>query len=113
MVKNVTIPHKAVSFKRDSSARIGTCLQGYVDISYEKLVNAFGEPEEGDGYKTDAEWVLRFEDSTVATIYNYKDGVNYNGPEEGIPTELIEDWHIGGVSKIAVQRVLGVLQALE
>lgn len=81
-----------------------TSLQGYVDASYKQIVKVFGKPGDGDGEKVDAEWEIIFEDGTVATIYNYKDGKNYNG-EEGTKTEDITDWHIGGTDKKAVERV--------
>lgn len=82
----------------------GTCLQGGIDISYAELVKKLGEPTNGDGYKVDAEWEIKFGDGTVATIYNYKDGKNYNG-KEGLDVEEIRDWHIGGNKKDAVEKV--------
>jgi len=76
----------------------GTSLDGYVTRTLAEMVEAFGEPHrhvEG-GDKTDAEWVLRFDDGTIATIYNYKDGKNYLG-DEGLAVEDIAEWHIGGL----------------
>jgi len=82
-----------------------TCLQGYIDISYKDLVEKLGEPSENyDDYKSDAEWQLEFEDGTVATLYNYKDGRNYLGAE-GLDKEEIRDWHIGGNDTRAVEKV--------
>jgi hypothetical protein len=72
-----------------------TCLQGYIRATYSELVEVFGEPE-GGGDKTTAEWCLRFEDGTVATIYDWKE----------YETPMYEyDWHIGGHNKKAVDRV--------
>jgi hypothetical protein len=83
----------------------GTSLQGSLAISYSTLVEIFGsEHSEGDGYKVDAEWQLQFSNGVVATIYNYKDGVNYCG-EDGLPVEDITDWHIGGKSRLAEKTV--------
>lgn len=79
----------------------GTSLMGYVDASFQELMAVFGEPFNGDGYKVDAEWVLETPYG-VATIYNYKDGINYNGPS-GTPREQIRDWHIGGHSAKVVR----------
>lgn len=85
----------------------GTSLQGYVDISYAELVEAFGEPDPGDGFKVDAEWTFLVEDTEVldtpsglaaVTIYNWKDGPSYGG----MPVEDIRDWHIGGHNERAV-----------
>ena len=74
----------------------GTCLMGHLDADYQLLVEKLGEPHyNGDAYKTDAEWDIEFEDGTVATIYNWKDGKNYCG-DEGLPIEDISEWHVGG-----------------
>lgn len=88
----------------------GTSLMGYTDASYQELVDIFGEHTECDGYKVDAEWVLEFEDGKVATIYNYKTGVNYLG-SDGMPVEEIRDWYIGGFDDIVVSRVTDILKA--
>lgn len=86
----------------------GTYLQGYIQANYIDLVETFGQPFEGDNYKTDAEWNICFEDGTRATIYNYKTGKNYCGAE-GLDVEDIKDWNVGGFDKKAVERVLTVL----
>lgn len=87
----------------------GTSLQGYCDedTTYQELVEAFGEPEESDGYKVDANWRIKFNDGTVATIYNYKTGKNYNEDGEGLDVEdmIGQHWHIGGNSIEAEQKV--------
>ena len=72
----------------------GTSLLTEMDVSYQKLVALFGKPDCFDNYKTDAEWIVEF-DGHLLTIYNYKDGKNYNGTK-GLATEDITDWHIGG-----------------
>ena len=82
--------------KADLDAISFTFRVGQVDASFDQLVRCFGEPhDEGDGYKTDVEWLLQFEDGTVATIYNWKDGPNYLGAA-GTPVDRITHWHIGG-----------------
>lgn len=78
------------------------CLQGYIKISYSKLVEAFGEPTEGDAYKVDAEWIIEFATGEIGTIYNYKNGKNYCDGN-GLATENIVDWHIGGSSDAVVR----------
>jgi len=88
----------------------GTCLQSYLTANYADLVTAFGPPMDGDDYKTDAEWVVRIND-TVATIYNWKNGPAYCGAE-GIPTEQITRWNIGGRSHAAVELVERLLEGL-
>ena len=88
----------------------GTALQGEITETYANLVNVFGHPHhDGDGYKTDAEWDLKFDDGTIATIYNWKNGVNYLY-NEGLQVEDITEWHIGGTNKRAVDLVVKALQ---
>ena len=82
-----------------------SCLQGYINTNYETLVACFGQPQEGDGYKVQAEWSIKFSNGVYATIYDWKQGDDYNGPGCGIPAEAVTDWHIGGMSKKAVQCV--------
>lgn len=95
--------------KAEASAVNGTHLQGYVDTTYARLVEVFGEPHfDGDGYKVDAEWVLETP-AGVATIYNYKSGKNYNG-EDGLPVTSITDWHIGGHNKDVVGHIVGAVE---
>ena len=85
-------------------------LQGHIHVPYNDLVKTFGDPGIGVD-KTDAEWRIKFKDGTIATIYNYKDGYNYNGPA-GLPVERIKDWHIGGFEQTAVERVVRVIADL-
>lgn len=71
----------------------GTSLQGEIIVTYRQLVAVLGLPAEGDGYKTDAEWVIEFDDGVCITVYNWK-----NGPC-CVPFVNIEDitvWHVGG-----------------
>lgn len=87
----------------------GTSLQGYMDISFDEIEEILGKPNmEGDPYKVDAEWGIKFSDGTVATIYNYKTGRRYLG-NEGLDVRDIRDWHIGGHNKSVVARVCKLL----
>jgi len=81
-----------------------TCLVGQIVVSYKTLKRIFGKPTDSDGYKSDAEWEIEFEGGQVATIYNYKDGKNYNG-RSGTPKTKITDWHIGGRTKEVVELI--------
>ena len=82
----------------------GTHLQGVVRVSYQDLRQIFGQDTCYDDYKSDAEWVVKFGDGQIATIYNYKDGRNYLG-DDGMPKENIIDWHVGGNSKDVYYRI--------
>jgi hypothetical protein len=88
-----------------------TSLQGEVYAEYATLKKLFGNPTDGDGYKVDAEWCIVFQDGTVATIYNWKNGKNYCGAS-GVSKTRIREWHIGGFNKNAVARVEEVLNAV-
>ena len=76
-----------------------TSLQGYITCSYDTLVEVFGEPMEGDGYKTQAEWVGKLGD-TVFTIYDWK---------ENQDSFDVTDWHIGGHGHTAVEVVQNII----
>lgn len=97
----------SMNYQTHNETTIDTGGSGYignVDAGYDELCDLFGAPSGGDGYKVDAQWRVRFEDGTVASIYNYKDGINYNG-QNGVPVEKIRDWHVGGVKESAHRRV--------
>jgi hypothetical protein len=90
----------------------GTCLQGYVCVPFSKLVAILGEPEESDGYKVSAEWVLTFADGTVATIYDWKatDLYDSDNPSPAqLRAEDYDNWHVGGKSGRAVDYVRAFL----
>lgn len=86
----------------------GTSLRGHITATYAELVVCFGTPDEGDGYKTDAEWAIKFADGKVATIYNWKNGPNYGC---GDSVNAITNWNIGGRSDEVVRRVEQVLES--
>lgn len=86
----------------------GTCLRGYVQADINKLYAAFGKPMDGDGYKTDVEWVIEFADGLVATIYNWKNGPAYLG--EGASLKYVDEWNIGGDAEVVVSRIKQLLE---
>ena len=90
------------------SRAAGSCFKSYLTADYKELVRLFGEPTNGDGYKVQAEWIVILPDDDglehVATIYDWKQGMAYWGIEgEGIPPEMVKEWHIGGRSYRAVE----------
>ena len=93
----------------------GTHLQGNFNRPYLELIKILGKPDY-DYRKSDAltdnkisvEWEFKFSDDTddvIATIYNWKDGINYDD-QDGVEVEKLTNWHIGGHSKKAVEKVL-------
>lgn len=77
----------------------GTCLQGRVTTTFDRLVSLLGEGL-GTGDKTTQEWMIEFSDGTVATIYDWK---QYETPLG------FYNWHVGGHSSTAVRRVEALL----
>jgi len=96
---------------KDDIPFIGGCLQGYVEADYKELKKLFGLPTIGDGYKLDAEWSILFEDGSSATIYNWKNGRNYNG-RSGTPKTQIRNWHIGGENQDAFVHIRKLLKSV-
>lgn len=78
----------------------GTSLKGYVTTYFADLVEVFGDPLPGSD-KTNAEWIIVFQDGLVATIYDWKTCE--------IPMDEYE-WHIGGKSYEVVQRVQQIIE---
>ena len=88
----------------------GTGLVGDLqNVRFSHLVKEFGAPIMEDLDKSDAEWVIRFGDGTLATIYNWKDGKNYCG-KAGLDLDDITRWNVGGKSVRAFDNVNEVLK---
>ena len=86
-----------IQFKNAPTDSInGTCLQGYIETTYDELVSVFGEPTTFQGDKITAEWIIKFSDGTVASIYDWK---QIETPMDYYP------WHIGGFTQRAVELV--------
>jgi hypothetical protein len=81
---------------------MGTSGQGQIDCSYSRLLALFGEPEEGDGYKTQAEWTIATP-AGIAAIYDWKQGDSYHGEGNGTPVEQITEWSVGGHNKKVIE----------
>lgn len=76
----------------------GTVLQGTVHTSFERLKAVFGESDgPSDDGKIQVQWLLKFDNDDVVTIYDWK---------SHSPPELIEYWNVGGNSDLAVQLVM-------
>ena len=89
----------------------GTHRQGEIVTTREQLIKTFGAPSYCDwdsGDKITIEWEMRFNDGTIATIYDYK---RIECGEEAEPIDLFEEfeWNIGGNCSEAVQKVTDLL----
>lgn len=83
---------------KDINKASGTALQGYLRAKYSDVERVFGKPTHlgsGDD-KVQARWVLMFEDEEIATIYDYKEDLNY---------KKVYMWHIGGHKPDVVKRI--------
>lgn len=79
------------------SVALGTQRQGYVQATFEQMVEIFGEPDDRDDDKTTTEWTCVFSDGLVFTIYDYCVSGCRDGREFG--------WHIGGHDSAVSDRV--------
>lgn len=72
----------------------GGHLVGYFNATRREIESIFGAPtytDNSESEKVTVEWVVKFEDGTYATIYDWK---RY---EEGTPKmDEVYEWHIGG-----------------
>ena len=76
----------------------GTCYQGTIKSGFGTLCHMLGKPEYlVNDFKCDVQWVLTFDDGSIATIYNWKNGKNYCGPE-GLNVKEITLWNVGGLT---------------
>ena len=84
----------------------GTWLQGHIVTTRATLEAAFGTPTEyEEGGKMTIEWGLRFENGTLATVYDWK---RY---ELGTPAQDEEiTYNVGGLTVEAVEQVKEALQ---
>lgn len=76
--------------------------QGQMHASFDDLVAIFGQPLNGDCDKVQVEWHLKFEDGTVATIYDWK--------RYGTKPEDVTVWNIGGFNSTAARYVREALE---
>jgi len=79
----------------DGNKANSTFFQGIIATDTNALYKAFGFPQVYLEGKTKFEWILKFFDGTIATIYDYKDDVA---------------WHVGGFDENALKLVKEVLE---
>lgn len=82
----------------------GTHLLDTIELPYSKIEAILGKPLTGDFDKVQAEWVIKFNDGEIATIYDWKERQPYWG---------VTDWHIGGHNHIAANRVIKLLKGIK
>ena len=85
----------------------GSSLQGYVTTTRSALIETFGMPtftSDEEYEKVTTEWIIKFEDGTIATIYDWK---RY---EDAPEADEVLEYHIGGNSSAAVNAVSDALK---
>jgi hypothetical protein len=98
---NWKLQMKTITFKRALwPAVAGTGLIGHIHATYDDLVKAFGRPDTDAADKWTVQWIIQFDDGTVATIYDWKTDATPKGPYM---------WHVGGKSHAALQLVAACL----
>lgn len=76
----------------------GTSNQGRIYTSISRIAKVFGPPDEVLGDKVTVEWEIKFEDNTIATIYDWK---LRSRPDDDDKIEF----QIGGYDRRAAQLV--------
>lgn len=94
----------------------GTCLQEFVNCSYEQLEKLFGLPNSnGDDYKVSTEWIFEDSNGNIVTLYDYKETYlynrNYPSVDEFRKKESYQ-WHIGAKSGEAAKQFINYLERL-
>ena len=77
---------------------------GSINCTYEYLVKVFGKETNGmsGDNKSQCSWKIKFDDGTIATIYDWKVNMVYcNG--KGINKENVTKWMVGGFNQKAIE----------
>jgi hypothetical protein len=85
-----------------------TSYKGSIETTFTDLCRVFGPPDEGpnavDQDKVSCVWRLKFEDGTIASIYDWKTRATPFG---------LYDWHIGGHDIKAVDRIREAMRCVD
>lgn len=79
----------------------GTSHQDTIIATEAELTAVFGEPNRERTNRTTTDWRLRFEDGTIATIYDY-----FHANSRGD----CQEWSIGGSGRASAERVRDTLR---
>ena len=83
-----------IQFKNAPTDSInGTCLQGYIETTYDELVSVFGEPTTFQGDKITAEW-LQVKTITTPDKNAIKDAIKKGTKVEGAAVINRINWKI-------------------
>jgi len=92
----------------------GGSFIGQFTLPYKDVVKIFGNPNFCPSFddKVMVEWDIEFEDGLRASIYNWKDGKNYD-PEDGLPKTKLFEWHVGGDNPKVFEYVINLVREYE
>lgn len=80
---------------------------GTVNATYRELVEAFGEPKPGDGYKIEAVWEIELMPDCFVEVSNYKTSRSYDSKNSTI--KRLREWNVHGTDSDAIEWVKGML----
>lgn len=85
---------------------IGTSFKGYLGLTYDEIVEIFGEPKTNQSRefsKVDWEWSF-YLNNQILHIYNYKTGPSYCKENKNVKPQDVKYWHIGshGMSSVSL-----------
>lgn len=80
---------------------------GTVNATYKELVEAFGKPKAGDGYKTEATWEVKLTKGFFVQIYNFKNSRSYDSQNPTI--KRVREWSVDGTDSDSIEWVKGIL----
>lgn len=83
---------------------------GNIHAAHADLVRAFGPPRQGDGVNVDVIWVVATASGGLATIYNWKNGAAYHGPD-GLSVEAITEWEVSGTACAVLRDIEDAVRA--
>lgn len=79
---------------------VGTSKKCEIKTNYGRIVDLFGEPYILNDGKIQVEWVIKFDDGTIADIYDWKVEVDPMRNKE---------WTIGGSNKKALYYIVALV----
>ena len=78
-----------------------------IRFTYNDLVSVFGEPDSGDGYKTNCNWSLKI-NNVPFTIYDWKEPFN---PQD-FPDAYLE-WHISSREPLSLENLIAIRRYID
>jgi hypothetical protein len=92
------VDYKRIDFTKEVA---GAALMGSIEADFDDLIDIFGDPDEKEeDFKSQVEWILKFDDGTIAVVYDWK---------EGVTPDKVKEWNVGGHRKKAYYYVRSLI----